>query len=169
MSAWPEPVQRVADFLRGAGAEARLEEFPEGTPTAKDAARAIGCRLEQVVKSVVVDCDGESVLVLAPGDRRIDTAKVARILRCARARVAAPAQVAASTGFAPGAVAPFPLREVRSVLMERTLLSLELVWVGAGSPRHMAGLAPTELARLAKARPMDAVQHGAYHPRREEE
>src|SRR5262249_22140754 len=45
---WPEPVERVARFLREAGAEARVEEFPAGTPTAEDAARAVGCELAQI-------------------------------------------------------------------------------------------------------------------------
>jgi prolyl-tRNA editing enzyme YbaK/EbsC (Cys-tRNA(Pro) deacylase) len=157
---WPEAVERVARYLREAGAEARLEEFPEGTPTASDAARAVGCELGQIVKSLVFDCDGRPVVVLVPGDRRADGAKVAREAGCARARVAGAEQVQAATGFAPGAVAPFPLPGVDRILIDRTLLVHDVVWIGAGSTRHMAGLAPTELVRLARARPMDAIQEG---------
>jgi len=157
---WPEAVERVAAYLRGAGAEARIEEFIDGTPTAEDAARVIGCELGQVVKSIVLECDGRPAVVLAPGNRRVDAAKVAAVLHCTSARVAGRQQVVAATGFEPGAVAPFPLPQATDVLIERTLLSHEVVWVGAGSPRHMAGLAPTELARLAHARPIDAVQEG---------
>jgi prolyl-tRNA editing enzyme YbaK/EbsC (Cys-tRNA(Pro) deacylase) len=155
---WPEPVERVAAFLREAGAEARLEEFPEGTPTARDAARAVGCELSQIVKSLVFDCAGKPVVVLVPGDRRADPEKVAAAVPCAKAKVAAPALVREATGFEPGAVAPFPLPRVDDVLIDRTLLAHDLVWIGAGSPAHMAGLAPGELVRLARARPMDAVQ-----------
>jgi prolyl-tRNA editing enzyme YbaK/EbsC (Cys-tRNA(Pro) deacylase) len=161
MAEWPEPVERVASYLREAGAEARLEEFPEGTPTAREAARAVGCELSQIVKSLVFECDGRPVVVLVPGDRRADAAKVARAVGCTAARVAGPELVETATGFPPGAVAPFPLRRVEWVLMEQTLLSGDLVWIGAGSARHMAGLAPTELARLARARPMDVIQDRA--------
>src|SRR5215212_3363451 len=42
MSDWPEPVERVASFIRSSGTAAIIEEFPEGTPTARDAARAVG-------------------------------------------------------------------------------------------------------------------------------
>ncbi len=66
------------------------------------------------------------------------------------------AQVEAATGFAPGAVAPFPVPRVTRVLIERTLLANERVWIGAGSDRHMAGLPPPELVRLSKAEPVDA-------------
>ena len=40
----PEPVARVAGFLADARAEARLEEFGAGTPTAVAAADAVGCQ-----------------------------------------------------------------------------------------------------------------------------
>src|SRR5207249_3793960 len=74
---WPEPVERVAAYLREAGAEARLEEFREGTPTATSAARAVGARTAQIVKSLVFDCGGRYVLALVPGDRRADPKKIA--------------------------------------------------------------------------------------------
>jgi len=32
------------------------------------------------------------------------------------------------------------------------------VWIGAGSTRHMAALAPADLVRLARAQPLDAVE-----------
>ena len=44
-----------------------------------------------------------------------------------------------------------------TVLIDRSLLTRELVWVGAGSDRHMAGLEPSELVRLSRATAMDAV------------
>jgi len=81
-------VERVASFLRESGAESRIEEFAEGTPTAEDAAKAVGCELPQIVKSLVFDCDGRSVLVLVPGDRRADRRKVAEAAGCAKARIA---------------------------------------------------------------------------------
>jgi Cys-tRNA(Pro) deacylase len=155
--AWPEPVQRVSAALREAGAEARLEEFPTGTPTAEDAARAVGCELRQIVKSLLFDCDGRAVLVLVPGDRRVDSGKVAALTGARRARVAGAAQVEEATGYAPGAVAPFPLRHVERVLIERSLLGEGLLWVGAGSTRHMAGLPPTELVRVSRAQPVDVA------------
>jgi prolyl-tRNA editing enzyme YbaK/EbsC (Cys-tRNA(Pro) deacylase) len=137
--------------------EARLEEFAEGTPTAEDAARAVGCKLGQIVKSLVFDCEGKAVVVMVPGDRRADAAKVAAAAGCGRARIAGPEQVEAATGFPPGAVAPFPLARVERVLIDRTLLAHQVVWIGAGSPRHLAALSPGDLTRLARAHRVDVV------------
>jgi Cys-tRNA(Pro) deacylase len=158
---WPEAVERVAAFLRQGGVEARIEEFAEGTPTAEDAARAVGCKLGQIVKSLVFDCDGRPFVVLVPGDRRADARKVARVAGSRRAKIVGPDEVRRVTGFAAGAVAPFPLPDVDRVLVDRQVLAHERVWIGAGSPRHMATLTPADLVRLARAEPMDAVIEAA--------
>ena len=155
---WPEPVERVARELRAAAVpEATIQEFPEGTPTAEAAARAVGCRLEQIVKSLVLVCDKTYVVALVPGDRRADEGSVAAAAGAREVRVANADEVLAATGFEPGAVAPFPLPAVERVLMERTLLQHGRVWVGAGSTRHMAGLAPSELQRVASAEAADLL------------
>jgi prolyl-tRNA editing enzyme YbaK/EbsC (Cys-tRNA(Pro) deacylase) len=155
---WPEPVERVAAHVRERGADARIEEFTKGTPTASAAARAVGCDQAQIVKSLVFICDGHAVLALVPGDRRADAAKVAAAASAGYARVAASDEVLAATGFEPGAVAPFPAPKVERVLLERELLLQEIVWVGAGSANHMAGLAPMDLLRLAGALPVDLTE-----------
>jgi len=160
---WPESVERVASFLRASGAEARLEEFTVDTPTAQDAAKAAGCDLAQIVKSLVVLCDGQAVVSLVPGDRRGDLEKIRRAVGAGTSRVARPAEVESTTGFTPGTVAPFPLPGVEKVLIERMLLAQSTVWVGAGSERHLVRLSPTELVRLSKAEPMDVVEEPAYH------
>lgn len=163
VATWPEGVERVAAFLRDAGVEARLEELPAGTATAQDAANAAGCRLEQVVKTLVFDCDGSPIVALLPGDRRADPAKLALAVGAASARPATAELVERATGFTPGSVAPFPLPGIEKVLMERTLLAHDTVWIGAGSTKHLASLAPTDLLRLSRAEAMDAVQEPAYH------
>jgi prolyl-tRNA editing enzyme YbaK/EbsC (Cys-tRNA(Pro) deacylase) len=162
VGAWPEPVERVSSFLRESGAEARIHEFPDGTPTAQDAAAAVGCDLDQIVKSLVLICDERPVVALVPGDRRGDPAKIASALAARSARVATADEVEKATGFTPGAVAPFPLPEVDAVLMDKALYRHQVVWAGAGSSRHILGISPSELGRLARARPMDVVTDRTY-------
>jgi len=158
VSQWPESVERVASRLRQAGVEARLEEFADGTPTAADAARAVGCEPAQIVKTLVFVCDDQFVLALVPGDRRADPEKVARGAAAGRARVAGAEEVEAATGFVPGAVAPFPVTRVDRVLIDRSVLAHDLVWIGAGSLHHLAALAPSDLVRVAHAAPADLVR-----------
>jgi prolyl-tRNA editing enzyme YbaK/EbsC (Cys-tRNA(Pro) deacylase) len=156
----PEPVERVARYLAEAGAEARLQEFRAGTPTASEAADAVGCEPDQIVKSLLFLCDEKPVLVLVPGSRRADPAKIAAAADAATARIAPPPVVKQTTGFDVGGVAPFPLPLVDDALADRSFLAWKVVWVGAGSSRHMAALTPQELLRLTRARPIDACVDG---------
>ena len=142
-------------MLKRSGIDARVEEFPEGTPTAGAAAKAVGASRAQIVKSLVFVCDGRPTLALVPGDRRADETKVATAAGARSARVARPAEVVAATGFEPGGVAPFPAPGISQVLLAGELLAHDLVWVGAGSERHMAGLSPADLQRLTNARTAD--------------
>jgi prolyl-tRNA editing enzyme YbaK/EbsC (Cys-tRNA(Pro) deacylase) len=162
---WPEPVERVSSFLRESGVEARIHEFQDGTASAQDAADAIGCELGQIVKSLVFVCDGRPVVALVPGDRRGDPAKVAQAVDASEARVAKAREVEDATGFAPGAVAPFPLPSIETVLMEQALYHHDIVWAGAGSAHHIMGISPTDLGRLARVRPMDVVAEQTYDSR----
>jgi prolyl-tRNA editing enzyme YbaK/EbsC (Cys-tRNA(Pro) deacylase) len=151
MNPWPEPVERVAAVLRENAVGARLEEFPDGSPTAEAAARAVGCTLAEIVKSLVFVCDGRPVLALVPGDKRADPLRVAAAAGASQARVARAREVVDATGFEPGGVAPFPAPNVSRVFIDRSLIRHEVVWIGAGSDMHMAGLAPQDLVRLSKA------------------
>jgi prolyl-tRNA editing enzyme YbaK/EbsC (Cys-tRNA(Pro) deacylase) len=160
MDDWPEPVARVARVFSAAGVEARIEELPHGTPTARAAADALGCELAQIVKSVVMVCDETYVLVLVPGDRRADEVGVAAATGAAKVRLARPDEVVRATGFEPGGVAPFPHLAVADVLLDRSLLSEPAVWIGAGTADHMAALTSVDLLRLAKARAIDLAPPG---------
>ena len=97
------------------------------------------------------------MLALVPGDRRADERKVAAAVGAREVRVARPEEVIEATGFDPGAVAPFPQKAGVAVLLERTLLQHQTVWIGAGSTQHMAELMPGDLQRLAGARGADLV------------
>ena len=157
---WPEPVARVAAVLQAAAVDARIEQFPEGAATARDAAQAVGCELSQIVKSIVLVCDGAYVLVLVPGDRRADEKAVAAAVGATEVRAARPDEVLQATGFEAGGVAPFPQRAITRTLMDSSFLQHQVVWIGAGTHLHMAALAPSELLRLAGAAPFDLEADG---------
>jgi Cys-tRNA(Pro) deacylase len=160
MEPFPPEVERVAAVLRAQAVDARIEEFPEGTHTARDAARAVGCDLSQIVKTLVLVCDGAYVLALVPGDQRADEAAVAAAVPAELVRAARPEEVVHATGFEPGGVAPFPQRAVTQALMDLSLLRHDVVWIGAGSPSWVAGLAPADLQKLTRARGVDLRTHG---------
>ena len=156
-----EPVQRVSRFLEEAGVEACVHEFSEQTPTAEAAARAVGCEVGAIVKSLIFICDTRPTLVMVSGDLRADDEKIRRALDAESVKIAKPAVVLDETGFEVGGVAPFPLPKIEAALCDRALLSRPVVWAGAGSERHMVALAPHDLLRLARAKPADVTMRAA--------
>lgn len=65
--------QRVSDAARQLGLDVEVRDFPEGTRTAEDAARAIGVAVGQIVKSLVFLADAAPIVCLVSGSNRVDT------------------------------------------------------------------------------------------------
>jgi len=123
---WPEPVERIASFLRKSEAHGRLEELPDGVHSPPGTA----------VRAETYDCDGRALVALVPADAEVDLSRLARRAGC--------------TELKPGSAHPFPYQGTR-VLVERSLLSIRTAWLEAGSPRHVLGLSPSQIVRLTRA------------------
>src|SRR3990172_5545908 len=98
--------QRVAEAARAAGLEIEVREFPEGTRTAEDAARAIGVSVGQIVKELVFMTDGHPVLCLVSGLNRVDGRRLSVVTGASQVRRAGADEVERATGFAIGGVPP---------------------------------------------------------------
>ncbi len=72
--------ERFRQAASAAGLSLQVRRFPEGTKTAGDAARAVGCHLGQIVKSLVFVADGVAFLALTSGSNRADTARLAALM-----------------------------------------------------------------------------------------
>ena len=151
-------LQRVADAGRRAGLELDIRRFPEGTRTAADAARAIGCGVAQIVKSLVFIADGRPVLALVAGADRVDTERLATALGASATRRATGDEARSATGFAIGGVPPFGHAEPLAVLVDPGLLAHEVVWAAAGLPDAVFAIAPKELVRVSGARLADLAE-----------
>ncbi len=136
---------RVLDAARAAGLEVSVRRFPEDTRTATDAARAIGCPVAAIVKSLVFLDDDGPALVLVSGANQADVVRVAALLDAGPVRRADAAAVRAATGFAIGGVAPLGHPAPLRLLMDADLLALEQVWAAAGTPDTVFAVSPSAL------------------------
>ena len=129
---WPEAVERIAAFLRSAGVEGRLEEsLPGAGPPAGQMLRVDG-----------FDAAGATVVVLIPADRAVDPQKLAAATKSSEVR--------------PTPATDFPFQGAR-VFIDQSVLSFESIWLKAGSPRHLLGLSPAQLARITNAETADLL------------
>ena len=136
---------KVAAAAREVGLELQLREFPEGTRTAEDAARAIGVEVGQIVKSLVFTLDGTLVMALMSGRNRLDEARLAAILGGSQVGRADATGVREATGYAIGGVPPFGHATELRVFVDPDLLQYGEVWAAAGTWHDVFPLAPADL------------------------
>jgi prolyl-tRNA editing enzyme YbaK/EbsC (Cys-tRNA(Pro) deacylase) len=149
----PEASRRFASTIDDFDVETRV--FPEGTKTAEDAARAIGCPVSAIVKSlvfVVIDDAGteEPVVALVPGDLRLDTDRLAIIAGAASSRRASLDEVREATGYAAGGTPPFGHATRLRVFADNQLTRNDPVWAAAGTPTTVFPTSIADLDRLAR-------------------
>lgn len=130
--------QRVVDAARKAGVEIEIQIFPEGTKTSADAARAAGCPLSAIAKSLVfvVEGDGasEPVIAVLSGDHRLDVQKLAAVTGAARSRRAELDEARRATGYAPGGTAVFGLANDLRIFADNGIRRNNPIWSAAGTP-----------------------------------
>ena len=145
-------VARVVAAAANAGLAINVERFPEGTRTAADAARAVGCDVAQIVKSLVFIADGDPVLALLSGADRLDPARLAAATGATTVRRADGDEVRAATGFAIGGVPPIGHDRSLTVLIDERLLAHDVVWAAAGLPDAVFSVSPIALQAATGAR-----------------
>src|SRR3982074_521091 len=143
-------MKRFEAWLAGSDTDLAVKEFPEGTRTAVDAARAGGCEVGQIVKSLVFIAAGRPVVALVSGANRLDEKRLAAV--AGEPVLKADAETArTATGYAIGGVPPFGHATDVPVYMDRDLLSYEMVWAAAGRPDSVFHIAPARLRDLSRA------------------
>jgi len=145
-------LNRVRAALVAAGAPVEIVEMGESTRTAAEAARAAGCGIDQIAKSVIFrgEESGHVVLFLTAGGNRVDPARAAAVAGQALGKADA-ALIRAETGFAIGGGAPLGHLKPVTAYFDPRLSDFDRVWAAAGTPRHIFAIAPDRLLAITGA------------------
>jgi prolyl-tRNA editing enzyme YbaK/EbsC (Cys-tRNA(Pro) deacylase) len=143
----------VQDALSARGLSLTVQELDRPTRSAAEAARALGCRIDQIAKSLVFRAvpSDRFVLVIASGSNRVDETKVAALLGEGLAKADA-AFVRTRTGFAIGGVPPIGHADPPETFLDEDLLQWDEIWAAAGTPSSIFRLTPAELVALTRGR-----------------
>jgi prolyl-tRNA editing enzyme YbaK/EbsC (Cys-tRNA(Pro) deacylase) len=146
-------VQRVREALEERGLTPRVVVLEQTARSAAEAAQALGCRVEQIVKSLVFQGGrtGRFVLVLASGVNRVDERKIS-VLLSESVRRADAAYVREKTGFSIGGVPPVGHAEDPATFVDEDLMGESVVWAAAGHTHAVFGLTPAELLKITNGR-----------------
>lgn len=141
--------RKVQEALQRQGFPAQVVELPDSTRTAKEAAQAIGCNVEQIVKSLIFQGkdSGKPILVVASGSNRVNEKRLSEL--AGEAIVKADANfVRQHTGFAVGGVPPLAHNEPLETFIDEDLLRYKEIWAAAGTPFAVFRLTPEALLAM---------------------
>ena len=153
-----QSVIKVRNALALLGAQGEVRELDRSARTAAQAAAALGIEIGQIANSLIFMADGEPVLVLASGGRRVDTLQLAAILEVSSIEKATADDVRTATGFAIGGVAPVGFPEPLRTFVDIALSRFDVVWAAAGHPHYVFPTSYDELLRITAG---EAAEVGA--------
>lgn len=144
--------ENLKSSLDRAGVEYKLIKVPKAS-TSREAAESLGIELSRIAKTVVlVSEQGEAVVVVVRGDRRVDQAKLARLLGYRKLRLANENEVLEATGYPPGGVPPVGHKQKLPVYVDEELLDGSYYYAGGGDSQHLLLVRAEDILRLAGGR-----------------
>jgi prolyl-tRNA editing enzyme YbaK/EbsC (Cys-tRNA(Pro) deacylase) len=146
-------VRRVQEALAAAGGGHTVVALEQSARTSAQAASAVGCKVDQIAKSLVFrgEQSQRAVLVITSGSNRVDEHKVAVLIAEPIGRADADF-VRQRTGFAIGGVAPIAHAEPLTILIDEDLMRWPEIWAAAGHPNTVFKLTPADLVRMTGGR-----------------
>ena len=150
--------QDLQRFINQQQIAAEILPMSEDTPTVPDAARALGVKEEQIIKSLVFlvakypTGDGQPVLVIANGTGRVDDRLVAHHFGVGRKKVkmVSPEQALEITGYAVGAMPPFGNLYEMDTIVDEALAKDHEIAFNAGTHTELIRMAYSDFDRLVQ-------------------
>jgi len=141
--------RKVQEALIENGVSSQVVEMPQSTRTADDAARAAGCQVGQIVKSLIFKGKNtqQPILVATSGANRVNEKKIANLISEPLAKADAEF-VREKTGFAIGGVPPVGHVQQIRIFIDEDLLHYKEIWAAAGTPKAIFKLTPQELQKI---------------------
>lgn len=141
--------QVVQDELHNAGYNNEVIELPDSTRTAQEAADALGCKVDQIAKTIVFKLRhaNEALIVVASGSNRINEKRVGTFIDDVLDK-ADPAFVKEKTGYVIGGVSPVVKEKSLNIVIDEDLWKYEEIWGAAGHPKAVFQMTPDELLAL---------------------
>lgn len=155
MASLSQSAQKVQQALAALGLPYQVVELPQSTRSAAEAARAVGCEVGQIAKSLVFrgKHSGQPVLVIASGQNRVDEEKLASYISEPVEKADADF-VRRETGFSIGGVPPVGHAKPLVTFIDEDLSKYDEIWAAAGTPNAVFKLSPRDLGTLGRVIPV---------------
>lgn len=143
-------IEKVKEYMDSYGFRDRVREFEVSSATVELAAQALGCEPQRIAKTLSFDLNGETILVVAAGDAKVDNGKY-KARFGGKAKMLPFEEVEARVGHAVGGVCPFAVNPGVQVFLDGSLRRFETVFPACGSANSAIELTIPELERCAQS------------------
>lgn len=127
------PLERVREYLKTMPQNPQIIEFEQSTHTSELAAQALGVETGQIAKSILLISNNGPLMVVTCGDKRIQQKKIKESIG-SKVRFANADEVNEITGYAPGGVCPFALKNELPIYIDASMKKYPVVYAAAGTP-----------------------------------
>ena len=129
----------------------RFIRKPETVHTA-DAARVADVELKRITKNLVCETsDGEYVLLIIPGDKRVDLKRVAGVLKVRNVSLVPFEKAEEISGYPPGGTPSVGHKTRMKVIIDKSILAYETVYCGGGTRDRLLELRTKDILKLNNA------------------
>jgi len=157
-------IAEIREFLAPHGIP--VLEFNVPTPTAEDAAAAVGCSIGEIAKTLLFLVGSQPVAVVAPGDRKVNSSRLKQASGLTgKVRFPSIEEVVRHTGYAPGGVCPFLLPAGLPLLADVGLRRFPLIYPAAGTASSGVPLTVEQLLELTGAMEAEVCAEPEATPR----
>jgi len=141
----------LEERLRDLGVWHRFIEKDETVHTA-DASEATGIPLHSITKNLVaLTSEGEHVLLIVPGDRRVNLKKAAMALGVRNVQLFPFSEAHTISGYPPGGTPSIGLKERLRTVLDSELARMETFYCGGGTRDRLLELRSEEVIRVSGA------------------
>ena len=135
---------RAKEHLKKYGLDGQVMEFDVSSATVSEAAIAIGCKEEEIAKTLSFIVDEKPILIVVAGDCKIDNQKY-KMQFSTKAKMIPFEEVESATGHAVGGVCPFGINDGVCVYLDCSLKRFDFVYPACGSSNSAIKLSIEEL------------------------
>jgi len=124
----------------------------------RESARQLGVDEHAVVKTLVFETNEKRpLIVLMHGNREVSTKTLARMLGVKSVEPATPEKASKLTGYLVGGTSPFGTRTAMPVYVEKSILSLERIYINGGKRGFLIEIDPGVLKHTLNAEEIEVA------------
>ena len=139
---------KARDYLKQFNLDNKIMEFDVSSATVEEAAKAINCKEEEIVKTLSFIVDDKPILIAVAGDCKIDNSKFKAEFGT-KAKMIPFENVEEMIGHAVGGVCPFGINKDVNVYLDESLKRFSIVYPACGSSNSAVKLTLEELEKTS--------------------